>query len=63
MYYIRKILLEAKMRYLPLEKIALVLVHATRRLLHYFQAHTIIVLTEYPLQELLRRDEFSGRIA
>ena len=41
-----KTLLEAEVRYLPLEKIALALVHATKRLPHYFQAHTIIVLIE-----------------
>jgi len=62
-YYVSKTLLKAEVRYLPLEKIALALVHATRRLPHYFQAHTIIVLIEYPLQALLRRADFSGRIA
>lgn len=48
-YYVSKTLLEAEVRYLPLEKIALALVHATRWLPHYFQAHTIIVLIKYPL--------------
>ena len=32
-----------------LEKLVLALVHATRKLPHYFQAHTVYVLTEYPL--------------
>ena len=49
MYYISKTLVNAKMRYLPLEKLVLVLVHATRKLPHYFQAHTVYVSTEYPL--------------
>lgn len=44
--YVSKTLLEAEVRYLPLEKIALALVHATRWLLHYSQAHTVIVLIE-----------------
>ena len=30
---------------------------------YYFQAHTIYVLTEYPLQSLLKRSDFTGRIA
>ena len=43
-----------------LEKLVLVLVHATRKLPHYFQAHTIYVLTEYLLQSLLKRSDFAG---
>ena len=62
-YYISKTLVNAKTRYLPLEKLVLALVHATRKLPHYFQAHTVYVLTEYPLQSLLKRSDFTGRIA
>ena len=63
MYYISKTLVDAETRYLPLEKLVLALVHATRKLPHYFQVHTVYVLTEYPLQSLLRRFDFTGRIA
>ena len=31
--------------------------------MHYFQAHTVFVLIEYPLQSLLKRSDFTGRIA
>nr|XP_023900124.1 uncharacterized protein LOC112011998 [Quercus suber] len=62
-YYISKTLVDAEKRYLPLEKLVLALIHATRKLPHYFQAHTVYVLTEYPLQSLLRRSDFTGRIA
>ena len=34
-----------------------------RKLSHYFQAHIIYVLTEYPLQSLLKRSDFTSRIA
>ena len=61
-YYISKTLVDAKMRYLPLEKLVLTLVHVTRKLPHYFQAHTVYVLTDYPLQSLLKRSDFMGRI-
>ena len=63
MYYISKTLVDAEMRYLPLEKLVLALVHATRKLPHYFQAHTVFFLTEYPLQSLLKRSDFTGRIS
>ena len=44
-YYVSKSLHEAEVRYLPLEKAILVVVHATQKFSHYFQAHTIVVLT------------------
>ena len=43
-YYVRKSLHEAEIRYLSLEKAILAVVQATRKLPHYFQAHTVIVL-------------------
>ena len=62
-FYLSKTLVDAETQYLPLEKLALALVHATRKLPHYFQACTVWVLTKYPLQSLLRRSNFTGRIA
>ena len=44
-YYMSKSLHEAEVRYLPLEKAILVVVLGTRKLPHYFQAHTMVVLT------------------
>ena len=35
-YYVSKSLYEAEVRYLPLEKAILAIVHATRKLPHYF---------------------------
>jgi len=61
-YYVNKTLVDAETRYLPLEKLVLALVHATRKLPHYFQTHTIYVLTEYPLQSLLKRSYYTDKI-
>ena len=36
LYYINKTLVDAEMRYLPLEKLVLALMHATWKLPHYF---------------------------
>ena len=44
-YYVSKSLHKAEVRYLPLEKAILAVVHAMRKLPHYFQAHTVVVLT------------------
>ena len=43
---------EVEIRYLPLEKAILAVVHATRKLPYYFQAHIVVVLTQLPLQSV-----------
>ena len=62
-YYVSKSLHEAEVRYLPLEKAILAIVHATRKLPHYFQAYTVVVLTQLPLKSVLRTIDYTGRIA
>ena len=62
-YYVSKSLHEAKFRYLPLEKAILAMVYTTRKLPHYFQAHTVVILTQLPLKPVLRIPDYTGRIA
>ena len=62
-YYVSKSLNEAEVHYLPLEKVILAVVHATRKLPHYFQAHVVVVLTQLPLKSILRSADYTGRIA
>ena len=58
-----KSLHETEIHYLPLEKAILVVVHGTRKLPHYFQAHTVVILTQLPLKSILRSADYTGRIA
>ena len=58
-----KSLYEVEVRYLLLERAILAVVHATRKLSHYFQAYTIMVLTQLPLQSLLQKTNYIGRVA
>ncbi|XP_012852918.1 PREDICTED: uncharacterized protein LOC105972502 [Erythranthe guttata] len=46
-----------------MEKLALALINAARKLRPYFQSHQVIVLTNYPLKQILRSPETSGRLA
>ena len=62
-YYVSKSLNEAKVCYLPLEKAILAVVHATRKLPHYFQAHIVVVLTQLPLKSILRSVDYTRRVA
>ncbi|XP_057803119.1 uncharacterized protein LOC131018411 [Salvia miltiorrhiza] len=61
-YYVSKSLLDAETRYSQLEKLALALVHAARKLRPYFQCHPIIVATTYPLKAILHKPELSDRL-
>ena len=58
-----KSLHEAKVHYLPLEKAILAVVLSTCKLPHYFQAHTVVVLTQLPLKVILRSAGYTGRVA
>ena len=62
-YYMSKSLHEAEVRYLPLEKAILAVVLGTRKLPHYFQAHTVVVLTQLPVKAILRSADYTGRVA
>ena len=62
-YYVSKSLHEAEMRYLSLEKAILAVVLGTRKLPHYFQAHTVVVLTQLPLKTILRSADYTRRVA
>ena len=62
-YYVSKSFYKAEVRYLPLEKAILAVVHATRKLPHYFQAHTVVVLTQFPLKSILWSIVYTGRIS
>jgi len=49
-YYTSQALYGAKERYLPMEKLAFALVTVARKLKPYFQAHTVVILTDKPLR-------------
>ncbi|TQE09811.1 hypothetical protein C1H46_004585 [Malus baccata] len=61
-YYASKALQVAETRYSNIEKLALALVMSTRKLRPYFQAHSIIVLTNPHLRQILQSPEISGRM-
>ncbi|KAI3470100.1 hypothetical protein Pfo_026763 [Paulownia fortunei] len=61
-YYTSKILQGAEQRYPNIEKLALALITATRKLRPYFQSHPVVVLTNHPLKQVLSNPETSGRL-
>nr|GEW95853.1 reverse transcriptase domain-containing protein [Tanacetum cinerariifolium] len=62
-YFVSRALQGSEINYPNLEKVALALVHAARRLRRYFQAHTICVVIDQPIRQVLLKPENSGRLA
>ena len=58
-----KSLHEAKVHYLPLEKAILAIVLGTCKLPYYFQAHTIVILTQLLLKTILWSTDYTGKVA
>ena len=62
-YYASRAFQGAEGRYPPMEKLAFALITAARKLKPYFQAHTIVVLTDKPLRWAMHNPEAAGRLA
>lgn len=62
-YYISKVLHNAKTRYARLEKFIFTFIVYAWKLRPYFQAHSIILLTDQSMKAVLHRPNTSGRIA
>ena len=46
----------------PLKKVGLALITAAKKSPRYFQAHTIYVVTQYPVQAMFHKADFTGQI-
>ena len=62
MYYTSRALRGAEGRYPLIEKLAFVLITASRKLRHYFQVHVINVMTDHPLKKAMNKLEAVGRL-
>ena len=62
-YYVSKALLDAKTHFSHLERLALALMIAARKLRPYSQGHPIGVVTSFPIKLVLHKPEVSGRLA
>jgi hypothetical protein len=62
-YYISEMLSETKARYPQIQKLLYVMVLARRKLRHYFEAHPVMVVSSFPLGEIIRNPDAVGRNA
>nr|KYP51255.1 Retrovirus-related Pol polyprotein from transposon 17.6 [Cajanus cajan] len=61
-YFISRVLQDTEKRYQTIEKLALALVTSARRLCPYFQSHPIVVKTDYPIKQILRKLDLASRM-
>ncbi|GJS17810.1 reverse transcriptase domain-containing protein [Tanacetum coccineum] len=61
-YFVNRALRGPEINYTSMEKLVLALVHSSKRLKIYFQAHPIIVVTDQPIKQVLPRVSVKGQI-
>jgi hypothetical protein len=62
-YFVSEVLSESKARYQPVQKLLYAVLITSQKLRHYFQEYSIFVVTDYPLGDILRNQDATGRIS
>jgi hypothetical protein len=62
-YFLSEVLTGSKKYYSEMEKICYAVIMSARKLQHYFEAHTIKVLTNQPLNDIFDNRDSSERIS
>ena len=61
-FYVNRMLLDAKTRNSKVEKMVLALVNAKKKLSHYFETHPITMITDFPIKQILSKSDLSGKL-
>jgi hypothetical protein len=62
-YFVKMVLRDAQEHYTMQQKLLYTLLITSRKLRHYFQGHPIKVVTDRPLETILRNPNVTGRVA
>jgi ribonuclease HI len=61
-YFISEVLSKTKIRYPQIQKLPYAIILTRRKLRHYFESHSVTVVSSIPLGEIIQCREASGRI-
>ena len=63
MYYISKVLTPSKQRYPHYQKLVYGIYLTAKKVAHYFQDHSVSVISDAPLSEIMNSRDATGRVA
>ena len=62
-YFISEVLSKSKARYPQIQKLIYAVLITKRKLRHYFTSHPVMIVSLFPLGEVIRNQDATGRIA
>ena len=63
MYFISEVLSDSKIHYSQIQKLLYAVLITKRKLRHYFESHTVIVMMSFPLGEVVQSQDATRRTA
>ena len=63
MYFISEVLSDSKTRYSQIQKLLYAVLITKRKLRHYFESHLVMVVTSFPLEEVVQSQDAMRRTA